>query len=245
MPQYTTGELAKACRVSVRTVQFYDSKDLLKPSALTEGGRRLYSDDDLDKLRLICMLKALGLALSSIKGILDSPNQAKVLLLLLDEQARLIGQDMQKKQEQLDAIRIIQNSIRSADSLPVNSISDIEHIMNNRKKLRKTHITMLIVGLIMDAVEIWTILLWIRKGIWWPFAVGMPLVIVAAAILIRMYYRNAAYICANCGAHFKPTVWKFIFSAHTPKTRKLTCPACKATGYCVEIGADGSEQGVS
>ena len=139
MPQYTTGELAKACRVSVRTVQFYDAKDLLKPSALTEGGRRLYSDDDLDQLRLICMLKALGLALSSIKGILESPNQAKVLLLLLDEQARLIGQDMHKKQEQLDAIRIIQDSIRNADTLPVNSISDIEHIMNNRRKLRKTH----------------------------------------------------------------------------------------------------------
>lgn len=69
MPQYSTGELAKLCEVSVRTVQFYDAKDLLKPSELTEGGRRLYSGDDLNKLRLICMLKALGLTLASIKGI--------------------------------------------------------------------------------------------------------------------------------------------------------------------------------
>ena len=63
MSKYTTGELAKLCDVSVRTVQFYDTKGLLPPSALTEGGRRLYTDDDLIRLRLICMLKALGLTL--------------------------------------------------------------------------------------------------------------------------------------------------------------------------------------
>lgn len=44
MPQYTTGELAKLCGITVRAVQFYDGKDLLKPSELTDGGRRLYSD---------------------------------------------------------------------------------------------------------------------------------------------------------------------------------------------------------
>ena len=63
MTQYTTGELAKLCDVTVRTVQFYDSKDLLKPSDLTEGGRRLYSDDDLEHLRVICFLKELGFSL--------------------------------------------------------------------------------------------------------------------------------------------------------------------------------------
>ncbi|WP_233096032.1 MerR family transcriptional regulator [Alicyclobacillus sp. SO9] len=79
MPQYTTGELAKLCEVSVRTMQFYDTKDLLKPSELTEGGRRLYSDTDVERLRLILMLKALGLTLKSIKGILDSDTPGKVL----------------------------------------------------------------------------------------------------------------------------------------------------------------------
>ena len=49
MSEYTTGELAKLCDVSVRTVQFYDVKDLLKPAELTEGGRRLYTDDDLKR----------------------------------------------------------------------------------------------------------------------------------------------------------------------------------------------------
>ena len=52
MSKYTTGEMAKLCDVSVRTVQYYDSRKLLVPSELSEGGRRLYSEDDLRKLKL-------------------------------------------------------------------------------------------------------------------------------------------------------------------------------------------------
>ncbi len=37
MSAYTTGEVARLCGISVRTVQFYDAKDLLHPSSLTEG----------------------------------------------------------------------------------------------------------------------------------------------------------------------------------------------------------------
>ncbi len=36
MSKYTTGELAKLCDVSVRTVQFYDTKGLLPPTELTD-----------------------------------------------------------------------------------------------------------------------------------------------------------------------------------------------------------------
>lgn len=45
MSKYTTGELAKLCNVSVRTVQYYDSRNILVPSELSEGGRRLYSEE--------------------------------------------------------------------------------------------------------------------------------------------------------------------------------------------------------
>ena len=43
MSKYTTGELAKLCGVTVRTVQYYDTRGILIPSELTEGGRRLYA----------------------------------------------------------------------------------------------------------------------------------------------------------------------------------------------------------
>ena len=49
MSRYTTGESAKLCHVSVRTVQYYDTRNILVPSELSEGGRRLYSEDDLKR----------------------------------------------------------------------------------------------------------------------------------------------------------------------------------------------------
>ena len=59
MSKYTTGEIAKLCGVSVRTVQYYDERGILIPSELSEGGRRLYSEDDYKKLKIICYLKVI------------------------------------------------------------------------------------------------------------------------------------------------------------------------------------------
>jgi DNA-binding transcriptional MerR regulator/DNA-directed RNA polymerase subunit RPC12/RpoP len=238
MSHYTTGDLAKSCDVSVRTVQFYDGRGLLKPTELSEGGRRLYSEADLAKLRLICLLKSLGLSLDSIKGILESETPGRVLLLLLDEQEKRIDEEIRGREKQKKAIEIVKESIRNADMIAVNSIRDIEKIMDGKKKLKRAHIAMLVVGIFMDLIEIGTIVLWITRGIWLPFAVGMPIVIVMGILITRMYYRNAAYICPECSATFRPRMKEFIFSKHTPKTRKLRCTHCGYLGYCVETYTD-------
>lgn len=238
MPQYTTGELAKLCGVSVRTVQFYDTKELLKPSGLTEGGRRLYSDDDLNQLHLICLLKALGLTLGSIKGILDSDSPGKVLLLLLDEQTKQISHEIKDRQKQLDLIQAVRESIRDTDRIPVHSISDIKNMMNGKEKLKRTYIIMIVFGLFMTAIETGTLVLWIAKGIWQSFAIGIPVVILTGILLVRLYYDNTEYICAECGTRFKPELGEFFFSRHTPKTRKLKCPQCGHAGYCIEVASE-------
>ena len=65
MSKYTTGEVAKLCGVTVRTVQYYDTRGILAPSELSEGGRRLYSDDDLKRMRVICFLRDLGFSIDA------------------------------------------------------------------------------------------------------------------------------------------------------------------------------------
>ena len=60
MSKYTTGEIAKLCGVTVRTVQYYDTRGILVPTELSEGGRRLYSEDDLKRMKVICFLRDLG-----------------------------------------------------------------------------------------------------------------------------------------------------------------------------------------
>ena len=62
MSKYTTGEIAKLCGVTVRTVQYYDKRGILVPSELSEGGRRLYSEDDVKRMKVICFLRDLGLS---------------------------------------------------------------------------------------------------------------------------------------------------------------------------------------
>ena len=41
MSKYTTGEIAKLCGVTVRTVQYYDKRGILVPSELSEGGKTM------------------------------------------------------------------------------------------------------------------------------------------------------------------------------------------------------------
>ena len=70
MSKYTTGEIARLCGVSVRTVQYYDTRNILVPSELSEGGRRLYSENDLKRMRIICFLRELDLSIDAMSQIL-------------------------------------------------------------------------------------------------------------------------------------------------------------------------------
>lgn len=237
MSLYTTGEMAKLAGVSVRTVQFYDGKGLLPPSQLSEGGRRLYSQEDLGKLQRICLWKTMGLSLDSIKGILESQNADKVLGLLLEQQAAALEEDIQDRQRQLQAIRALEENLKSAEKIPVNSISDMEQLMKNKKKLRKIHGVMIAWGVLMDLLQIAGLVLWIAKGIWLPFVVCFAVSVVIGVLLTRYYYRTTEYLCPACGTRFKPRVKEFLFSKHTPKTRKLTCSHCGTKDYCVEVAA--------
>jgi MerR family transcriptional regulator, thiopeptide resistance regulator len=72
--RYRVGELASLTGVSVRTLHHYDQIGLLKPSAHSEGGYRLYSENELLRLQQILMLRYLGFGLVSIGTLLDRPD---------------------------------------------------------------------------------------------------------------------------------------------------------------------------
>ena len=238
MSKYTTGEMAKLCNVSVRTVQFYDTKGLLIPSDLTEGGRRLYTDDDLTKLQLICTLKTIGLSLELIKGILESESPVNVLTLLLDEQIKLLGDEISERQKQLETIEVIKESVRNKTAIPVNSIIDIERMMRKNKMVRKKFKKLVVISVIMSIPAILTIVLWMIKGMWIPFVIVFPLTQLLGVFIAKRYDKDTAFICAECNAVFVPSFKKSFFSSGTTKARWLTCTTCGHAGYCVETIAD-------
>ena len=109
--------------------------------------------------------------------------------------------------------------------------------MKNKQKLRKIHGVMIALGVIIDLLQIAGLILWIVQGIWQPFVVCFAVAVVIGVLLTRYYYRSTEYLCPACGARFRPGVKEFLFSKHTPKTRKLTCSHCGEKDYCVEVAA--------
>ena len=64
------GELADKTGLSLRTIRHYDEIGLLKASGRTEGGFRLYTQEDHARLILIRRMKPLGFSLEEMMALL-------------------------------------------------------------------------------------------------------------------------------------------------------------------------------
>ena len=234
MSQYTTGELAKLCGVTVRTVQYYDGRGLLVPSALSEGGRRLYSEDDLKKMKTICFLRDTGLSLDTIWRLLKEEDPGSVVALLAKQQETVLRGEIAERQRQLDRLTELKDSLGSVSSFSLETIGDIATIMENKKKRSAMLRNLILLGLPVSVLQWASILLWIFKGVWWPFLLWVAVAILYGVWASRYYYRNTAYICPQCHEVFRPSLREVVFARHTTKTRKLTCVKCGHRGFCVE-----------
>lgn len=234
MSRYTTGELARLCGVSVRTVQYYDTRGILIPSELSEGGRRLYSENDLRRMKIICFLRDAGLSINSISELLSSDDPGSTIAVMLDQQKETLREEIAGRQAQLDLLEGISRGLRDAAQFSVESIGDIAYTMENRKKMRRLHTFLLISGIPLNILQLITIVLWIVGGIWQPFVCYVLVVIPYGVWATQFYYRQVEYICPQCHEIFKPTLREMLWAPHTPTLRKLTCTCCGYRGFCVE-----------
>ncbi len=100
------GELAERTGLSIRTLRHYDEIGLLRPSARSDGGFRLYTPDDESRLLLIRRMKPLGYSLEQmgellavVDGLDADPGDAALLTRLADirEEARDRRDDLRRK----------------------------------------------------------------------------------------------------------------------------------------------------
>ena len=110
----TIGQLAKKMKTTVRTLQFYDQKGLLKPSMQSEGGRRLYTYQDMVQLHQIQSLKSLK--------VLDTPQQVAHVL---NQQASLIQEKIKQLTKVLQDIENLKEEVIQMQSVDFKKYADI------------------------------------------------------------------------------------------------------------------------
>ena len=109
---YGISDLARHFQVTTRTIRFYEDKGLLTPAR--KGQRRIYSQRDLVRLRLVLRGKRLGFSLDEIADIMDmydtdtgETGQLQYMLSRLAEQRRTLLQqrrDLEQTLSELDQI---------------------------------------------------------------------------------------------------------------------------------------------
>ena len=223
MSQFSTGELAKAAEVSVRTVQYYDQRGILTPSEVTEGGRRIYHESDLERLQVICFLRDLDFSIKQIQKLLQEENREQVLELLLTDQIESLEKSSEEIEVKLKRARHLQKATAKRHQLSLEDLSDMQLRMYGSVILTSL---LYLMGLL--------VVIYYFKDPRGLFVV-CPAFIIAINLVVFHYRKQFEYLCPNCHRTFDPSFKEFAIGGHTPRTRKLTCPHCHVKSYCLEL----------
>ena len=109
---------------------------------------------------------------------------------------------------------------------------------NNRDKLHKIRMTMLMTAIPVEILEITGIILLAVMNIWWPLALYIVLAIPYSVWLSKYYFGHVAYMCPHCNRVFTPKFSEALWAAHTLTKRKLTCPDCGKKEWCTEVAKE-------
>jgi len=94
------GEVAARTELSLRTIRHYDETGLVTPSARSQGGFRLYTEKDVQRLMVIRRMKPLGFTLDRMRDLLDATDR-------LDAAA---GLDAGEREALLERVRTYQQA---------------------------------------------------------------------------------------------------------------------------------------
>ena len=110
---YRIGELAAKVGVTERTIRYYEERGLLESVKRLDGGQRVYTDDDIRRLKFIQKLKVLGLSLAEMQELETlygrHHTNAKVLPRLIE----LLDSHLATVSERLGELGALRDEIRS------------------------------------------------------------------------------------------------------------------------------------
>ncbi|MDT0703783.1 MerR family transcriptional regulator [Mammaliicoccus sciuri] len=232
--QMTTGQVAKVCHVTVRTVQYYDKKGIVIPSETSENNRRLYTEADLNQLKIVLILKDMNFSLKEIKALLKSNESINTLNVLLSEKIIELEENIRNESDQLKQIQFIKKNISEESEYPVSNILNLKNKSKKHQLMKKFRSKFMFVSMIVGIGQYTSIAMAITKKKWKPVIIVYPFVLLYAAFAVKKYYAVVSYLCPNCQNEFKPFFSEWFKSNHTYQTRKLLCPHCNVESFCIE-----------
>jgi DNA-binding transcriptional MerR regulator len=130
------GELARAAGASTKTIRYYEQIGLLPPARRAENDYRLYSPEDIERLRFIRSARSLGFSLEDLKEVLALRDQGEApcryVVRLLEKKSAEIEDRMRRLQ---DLQQELQQLLDEASRLPDDDIEMKEcicHLIYNR-----------------------------------------------------------------------------------------------------------------
>ena len=119
------GEIAKSVGVSTNTLRYYDKEGLLSPSMASEGGYRLYTDQDMVRLIQIQTMKELGFTLSEIKKYLVTLDTPDDMVAVLTEHEGAIERRIQTLTESLETLKALKAEVMQMQTIDFKKYADI------------------------------------------------------------------------------------------------------------------------
>lgn len=132
---YTSGEFAEKAHVSIRTIRYYDQKNLLKPSTHTKSGARRYTDQDFAKLQQILLLKYLGFSLSDIRELTIGSGDEQLLLDSLQIQKKLVEERIKEMNNVISAIDSTSDALQTKKYVDWNQMLNLMHLTSKTQSL--------------------------------------------------------------------------------------------------------------
>jgi len=123
---YSIGYLAKTAGLTPRTIRYYEERGLLNSIKRIESGRRVYTDDDLRRLKFIKRLKLLGLTLAEMEALaaiywIDRTNK-KVLPKLME----LLDRHCEETDKRITSLTKLKDEIREYRERIRKKLTDVQ-----------------------------------------------------------------------------------------------------------------------
>ena len=124
----TTGEMARCSHNTLRTVRFYEEEGILRPVKRTDGGHRLFTRRELERLLLVTDMRAAGLSLEEIKHILEIRQRAASCGEAAQVAYEILAKRIGELEEKVSVLTRLQEDLAQTSGIMANCI----HCNDNR-----------------------------------------------------------------------------------------------------------------